>query len=185
MNVFYIGVPNPVEVTASGIPAEKLHVGISQGSITKAANGYVVNVKSPGTVKINVSATVDGQTKTFPAKEFRVKRVPDPKAAVGSDPKTKFGGIIQKAVLAAQPGVKAELENFDFDMKFTVTGFTVSATIKGFTQDVNCNGPSFTAQAKSLINSVPSGGKLYIENIKAKGPDGSVRDLGSISYKLK
>ncbi len=185
MNVFYIGVPNPVEVTASGIPAEKLHVGISQGSITKSGNGYVVNVKTPGTVKINVSANVDGQTKTFPAKEFRVKRVPDPKAAIGSDPKTKYGGIIQKAILSAQPGVKAEMENFDFDLKFQVTSYTVSATIKGFTQDVNVSGPNLTPAVKQLIGQVPSGGKIYFENIKAKGPDGSIRDLGSISYKLK
>lgn len=187
MNVFYIGVPNPVEISASGIPSEKLNVSLSGGgSIARKSGGeYTVMVKTPGTVKINVSGEVLGETKTFPPKEFRVKRVPDPIAVVGNDPANKRGGIMSKSLLYAQAGVKAELENFDFDMKFVVKSFTVSATIKGFSSDYSSNSAAFTPQQKQLINSVLPGQKIYIENIKAAGPDGSVRSLGALAFKLK
>jgi gliding motility-associated protein GldM len=188
MNVLYIGVPNPIDITASGVPAEKLNVSITGGgNITRAgaAGSYIAQVKSPGTVNINVTANVDGQTKNLGSREFRVKRVPDPVAVVGTDKANKRGGTISKAILAAQVGVKAELENFDFKMDFTVVSFNVSASIKGFNQDAKSNSATFTAQQKQIIQQVPSGNKVYIEDIKAKGPDGSIRDLGSICFKLK
>ncbi len=183
MNVLYIGVPNPIDITASGVPAEKLNVSISGGSIAKAgqAGSYIAQVKSPGTVNITVTANVDGQTKNLGSKQFRVKRVPDPVAKVAG----KREGTVTKAELAAQAGVKADLENFDFDMKFNVVSFKVSATIKGFSQDATANSAAFTAQQKQIISQVPSGGKVYIEDIKAKGPDGSIRSLGTIAFKIK
>lgn len=187
MNVLYIGVPNPIDITASGVPAEKLNVSISGGAISKAgqAGSYIAQVKAPGKAVITVTANVDGQTKNLGSKEFRVKRVPDPVATVGTDNANKRGGTIGKAQLAAQAGVKAELENFDFDMKFNVINFKVSATVKGFTEEFTSNSAAFNAQQKALIQKVPSGGKIYIEDIKAKGPDGSIRQLGTISFKVK
>jgi gliding motility-associated protein GldM len=155
MNVLYIGVPNPLEVTASGYNSEKLHVTISQGSVSKgtAAGAYSALVKTPGTAKVTVTATVDGQTKNLGTREFRVKRVPDPRASVTTKEAWGKGGTVSKAMLAASAGVKAELENFDFDMKFQITGFKVSATIKGFVQDATSTGPAFTAQQKNNYQS--------------------------------
>ncbi len=188
MNVLYIGVPNPLEVTASGYNPEKLHVSISQGSVNKAggqAGAYSALVKTPGTAKVTVTATVDGQTKNLGTREFRVKRVPDPRASITTKDAWGKGGTVSKSLLAASAGVKADLENFDFDMKFVIVGFKVSATIKGFVQDATSTSAAFTSQQKNIINQAPAGSKIYIEDIKAKGPDGSVRDLGAIVLKLK
>jgi gliding motility-associated protein GldM len=184
MNVFYIGVDNPVEISASGVPAEKVNASISGGSIrrTSGAN-YIVNVKSPGEVTVNCSANIDGTTKALGSKKFRVKRVPDPMASVGTG-ENKRGGMIAKNSLINQV-VRAEMENFDFDLKFTVVGFTVSATVKGFTQNAESRSGQFTAQQKQLIAGVPAGGKVYIEDIKAKGPDGSTRNLNTIKFTVR
>lgn len=184
MNVLYIGVPNPIDITASGVPNEKINVSMTGGgTITKGGStgSYIAQVKAPGTVNINVTAMVDGQTKSLGSKEFRVKRVPDPVAKVAG----KRDGTITKAELSAQAGVKADLENFDFDMKFNVVSFKVSATVKGFTQDAASTSAAFTAQQKQIVQQVASGGKIYIEDIKAKGPDGSIRSLGTIAFKIK
>ena len=55
-------------------------------------------------------------------KEFRVKPVPDPIAMVNN----QKGGGIAKNVLLAQSGVIAAMPpDFDFDLKFTVTEYTV------------------------------------------------------------
>ncbi len=184
MNVFYIGVDNPVEISASGVPAEKVNATISGGSIrrTSGAN-YIVNVKSPGEVTVNCSANIDGTTKALGSKKFRVKRVPDPMASIGNG-ENKRGGMIAKNILVNQT-LRAEMENFDFDLKFTIVGFTVSATVKGFTQNAESRSGQFTAQQKQLIANVPSGGKVYIEDIKAKGPDGSTRNLNTIKFTVR
>jgi len=185
MNVFYIGVPNPVEITASGVPADKVKVSISSGSISKTSdNQFSVQVKQTGTVKISVSAEVDGQIKQLGSREFRVKRVPDPVAIIGRDETNKRGGRIAKNILTAQPGVKAELENFDFDMTFTVTGFVVSASIRGFVEEARSNSAAFTPQQLQIMRQVETGRKVYIEDIMAKGPDGTPRKLGALAFTL-
>ncbi|MBP5368881.1 MAG: gliding motility protein GldM [Bacteroidales bacterium] len=184
MNVFYIGVDNPVEISASGVPSEKVSASISGGSIRrKSGADWIVNVKSPGEVTVNCSANIDGQTRSLGHKKFRVKRVPDPMASVGTG-ENKRGGIIAKNSLINQV-VRAEMENFDFDLKFVVTGFSVSATVKGFTKTEESRSGQFTAAQKQLISGVPSGGKVYIEDVKAKGPDGSTRNLNTIKFTVR
>ena len=39
-------------------------------------------------------------------------------------------------------------------------------------------------RSKSFIGCLVSS-KVYIEDIKAKGPDGSIRSLGTIAFKIK
>jgi len=87
--------------------------------------------------------------------------------------------------LVNQIGVQADLENFDFDLKFRVISFTVSATINGFEQSKPAKGYRFTGAQIALMKKVRPGSKVYIENVKAKGPDGSVRNIGSIIFKVK
>ena len=71
---------------------------------------------------ITVSAELDGKWTTVGPKEFRVKAVPDPIATVGG----QKGGVIAKNVLMAQSGVMATMPpDFEFDLKFNVTEYTV------------------------------------------------------------
>ncbi len=184
MNVFYIGVNNPVDVSVAGVPADKVIASISSGNSIKKRKGssYIVRVRRPGKIYVSASAKFDdGTTKNMGKKLFRVKRVPDPVAKVAN----KKGGLIQKNILLAQQGVKADLENFDFDLKFRVVGFSVSATIRGYEEEEKARGPRFTTRQRELMKKIGSGRKIYIENIKAKGPDGSIRDLATIAFKIK
>ena len=48
MNVLYIGVPNPVSVSAPGVPKEKLHVSMSSGSLSGSAGQYTATVNALG-----------------------------------------------------------------------------------------------------------------------------------------
>ncbi len=182
MNVFYIGVDNPVAITASGVPAEALSVRIGPiGTIKRVGNGkYIVRVNRVGKTTISVYANVSGQTRKLGSMQFRCKVVPDPKPRVGN----LKPGPVAKALLLAQNFVKAELENFEFDLKFPVVGFTVSATIGSFTEEHKARGARITQQQKNLIRQLKPGQKVYFESIKAKAPDGSIRDLGTISFKI-
>lgn len=182
MNVFYMGVDNPVDVSVSGFSADKIVPSISQGSITKASGGgYTVKVKKAGKADVSVSVKTDNGTKPMGKSEFRVKRLPNPIAKVGGE----AGGIMSKNQLAAQRFVKAEMENFDFDLKVRVTGFTVSATIKGFVQEKRSTNANITDEQTSIIQRARTNDKIYFDDIKAYMPDGSTRTLGNISFKLR
>lgn len=183
MNVLYIGVENPIEISVPGFRDDQISASISGGSIYRSGKGaWVAKVTTPGKVNISVSVKDDkGQVRSMGSKEFRVKRIPDPVATIAG----KKGGSISKGLLLAQAGVQATLEGFDFDLKFTVTEFTVSATINGFVKDAPAKGNKFTPEQIALINQVQRGKKVYIENVKAAGPDGTVRNLGSISFKIE
>ena len=131
--------------------------------------------------EVSVSADINGKKQTFGKKEFRVKNVPDPKPYFAG--KTGSTTIAIRELLAA-PGVIAKMENFEFDLRFEIVSYTVSATVKGKVAEQACQGPALTANAKTVIKELKSGQKLYIEKIKAKGPDGTVRDIGNISLTI-
>lgn len=180
MNVFYVAVDNPVSISVPGVPAEKVYPSVSNGVIKKRGNSYIVNVFKPGTAVVSVQAEVDGKKRPMGSMLFRVKTVPDPVAKIAGS----RGGNISKNMLIAQAGVEAEMENFDFDLNFTVTQFTVSTTKGGFVSDATAHGFRFTEQQRSIIHGLSRGQKVYFEDIRAVGPDGSTRKLGSISFKI-
>lgn len=182
MNVFYIGVDNPVAISVPGIPSNNLMPSMSSGSISKSNQDWVVRVKQPGTVKVSVSAKIEGKPKAMGSMDFRVKKVPDPVAKVAGEK----GGNMAASLLKAAKRVDAVMENFDFALNFTITEFTISTkTSDGYTIDKKSTSEKITSEQKSLLDNVKKGQKIYFEEIKAKGPDGSVRELGTIMFKIQ
>jgi gliding motility-associated protein GldM len=182
MNVFYIGVDNPVSISVPGFPDEKVSASITSGTITGGRGKYIVNVTQPGKTTVIVSAKQpDGTTRQMGSVEFRVKRVPDPIAKVGD----QAGGNIAASKFKVQRGLVAVLENFDFDIKFQIVGFEMTYGAKR--QDLvsaRANGPLFDSKMLDFINRAKPGDTFYFDDIKAKGPDGTTRKLPSIAFKL-
>jgi gliding motility-associated protein GldM len=184
MNVFYVGVENPVEVSVPGIPSENLDVRITNARMVERGNQYIVspNNRTAGRKSvISVRARINDELQNLGTSEFRIKRVPDPVATVAG----MRGGNIDKALLLAQQVVIAKMDNFDFDLTFRVTSFTVSTIRSGYLRFEDSESAGFTTAQKELIESAGIGGAVMINNIQAKGPDGSTRDLGSINFTLK
>jgi gliding motility-associated protein GldM len=182
MNVFYTGVDNPVDISIPGIPADKIYPTISNGAIHKSGKSYIVNVSKVGTAVVSVSAEIEGKKRPMGSMQFRIKSVPDPVAKVGG----LKGGSIKKNVLIAQNAVVAEMEGFDFDLEFKVVSFTVTTAGKGgFTKDETSYTNRFTEGQKNIFQGANRGQKIFIDDIKVVGPDGSPRRLNSISFKLE
>ncbi len=188
MNVFYLGVENPVDISVPGLTKDKLTVTMDNGKIRSNADGTwtvePTEIDMMGNkTKINVTAEIDGVKKSMGSVKFRVKRVPDPVAKVFN----MKGGEIQKNVLVAQGGVFCEIEDFDFDMKFIVTSFQVSAKPGGseyWVKDDSKNN-QFTNNQKEIMKRLRRGDKLIIDDIKAKGPsDKTPRTLSPIIFKI-
>jgi hypothetical protein len=104
---------------------------------------------------------------------FRVENIPDPIAKFAQ----KNDGQVTKAEALAQPGVFAVLENFLFDLTYTVTGFTMTINQRGFDRTATSTNNRVTAEQRALIDALSRGEKLYITNIKAIGPDQRTRPL--------
>jgi gliding motility-associated protein GldM len=183
MNVFYLGIENPVDISISGIAMDKITANIDRGVIRRKGDNFEVVPGAGGnTCQVTVFAEVDGQRRNMGTKTFRIKKVPDPiPQVIGVAGKT-----VPKNVLAASLGVVAEMPpDFDFDMKFTVTGFTVSATIGGFLQEESARGQLFSDGQKRIINNLRGGQVLNVTNVKAVGPDGVSRDLNDLVFKIQ
>ena len=173
MNVFYIGVPNPITIS-SGSGWDKTSVSMSGGSLSGSNSNRVVTVSSPGTASITVTA--DGKSSKF---DFRVKMIPDPVFKVASG-KPRMPSVEFKN----QQYCRAELEHFDFDTKFSVTGATVYFSGAGFpnvaTSSINSN--SLAPLAPFLSRCGP-GSVVTFDNIRVTGPGGS-RTIDGKSFAL-
>lgn len=183
MNVFYVGVDNPIDVSVAGVQPENIDITITNGRarlVRKGSGSYIVNPRRPGNSFVSVYAKIDGERRMMGRREFRVKRVPDPVAEVNG---IKGGGI-SKSVLFAQVGVAAVMENFEFDLTFRVTEFTVSTTINGFLREEISKSYKFTNPQRQIIQNLSKGQRVYIQDIKAIGPDGQERSLPAIALLL-
>ncbi|MEO6837958.1 MAG: gliding motility protein GldM [Ginsengibacter sp.] len=172
MNVFYIGVPNPVTIN-SGTGWDKTHVSIDGGggSISPAGGPgkFTVNVKTIGKASINISA--DGKSSAF---DFRVKRIPDPVIKVGPN----SGGRVQSVVFKNQSFARADLENFDFDARFNIVSATIYFSGANFSnvQSAEIHGGSLEGIKSELQKCIP-GTSITFDNVKVQGPDGVVRNI--------
>lgn len=181
MNVFYLGVDNPVSLAAPGLPPEMIIPEISNGELIKTPSGYIVRPKISGKkCEISVYAKINGQRRKLQTQEFRVKDVPDPVVKVAGE----RGGTIKKNLLVAAGGIEVELEKFDFDMKFNVQSFNLYTVVDGYTQDVRTNGATFTPEQIKLIKGLKRHQILIIDQVMVKGPDGTIRKLTPISFKI-
>ena len=177
MLVLYIGVDNPLSVSAPGISREKLHVSISNGSLTAAEAGkYMARVTTPGTATVTISGEVaPGKTQVLGSTEFRVKRIPDPVAQFAG----RSNGSTSAVNLRAQDMVFAHLDNFEFEAKFTVTRFKMY--IQKPHQDAlifSGTGNQLSPDMKRAMASIVPGTRVIFDDITAVGPDGAQRGLG-------
>ncbi|NLR79227.1 gliding motility protein GldM [Chitinophaga eiseniae] len=183
MNVLYIGLQNPISISAAGVPAEQVSASITGGNMTKRGSGeYIVTVSQPGKAVINVVANIDGKTKSLGQKEFRVKRVPDPVLKVG----VNKGGSMKAADFKVQGGLRADLEDFEFEgVKYEVVGYRVGISAKGKEyQEGDATSAYFPGSVTASIRALRPGDEVYFENVKVKGPDNVVRSMPSTLFKL-
>jgi gliding motility-associated protein GldM len=185
MNVFYRGLPNPVEVSVPGVPADKIEVRISgDHKIKKESDGtFTVIPGRDGDANITVSAELpDGSKKSLPPRPFRVKRIPDPAPFfVG---KTSSDRTISKQALLGADGLGAQMVNFDFDVRVVVKSFSVSVSRDGTLVEKKSNNNRLTDDMKQLFNRVSRGNVVYFEDIIVGMPDGTERQVAAMKLKV-
>ncbi len=185
MNVFYIGVTNPITVSAAGVSSNDLRVSGNGGGISLSRSGggtgkYNVTVNQPGTSNVIVSG--GGLSPT--SFEFRVKRIPDPVAKLGG---TSSGGDLGNGAFKAQDGVIAVLDGFDFDARCNISGFElVYSAARQDPVRVTNPGARYNNQARALVNRAKPGDTYYFNNVRAKCPgDAVTRKINPMVFNIR
>ena len=181
MNVFYIGVDNPVSVSAAGVSSNDLKVSATGVTMTKDGSAhYLVRASTPGEATITLSGGGLPPT-TF---KYKVKRIPNPVPQLGAQ---EFPSAIPNGTFKAQGGIAAVLQNFDFDAKCDVVSYMVAYQKKraDVVEKTN-NGARYNPDVQEMVQRAAPGDVYYYNDIKAKCPgDIAARKLGDLVFKIR
>ncbi len=186
LNIIYAGIPNPFHVSVPGFSSDKVSASVSEGSFTGAKGAYTANMASTMVgKKVTVRVVVDDQgnkKQIGQGQEFVVKRIPDPVAMVAG----RFDGTIHTGELKASPGPIATLKDFYFEgVKFAITSYTFVFIAKRQDPFIKQNtGLAWSADAMNKLKDAHPGDFILIKDIRAKGPDGTTRNLNTISLQI-
>jgi len=183
MLVFYLGVDNPITISAPGTPKEKLKVSINNGNLSGSNGNYVIQPKTSGKAIVTVMGQDDkGKVTKLGETEFRVKRLPTPRAKFGG----KTGGTVPKAQLTSTDKVFASLDDFDFAAAFTVNHYKLYVVKpRQDPQIFEASSNMLNAQSKAAMSGVVAGTRVIFDDIFATGPDGLKRPLDPIIFTVQ
>ncbi|MGK0364199.1 MAG: gliding motility-associated protein GldM [Saprospiraceae bacterium] len=179
MQVMYIGVDNPISISAAGVSSDQVQVNAQGVNLRKESNGhFIAKPTRPGKATITVSGGGLKPT-TF---EYKVKKIPNPVITLGG----KLGGQMNVAEFKVHRGIIPILENFDFQAKCTVDGFEVTRVRNGdAVSEMNKDG-TYKSGAKRLVNNAKRKDKFYFDKIKVRCPgDVAGRTMNGLIFTLK
>lgn len=179
MNVFYVGVENPISISAAGIPSRQMKVDATGVQLTKKQNGkYVAIPQKTGRASITVSGG-GLQPTVF---EYTVKSIPDPIIKLGK----LTGGKLPVSHFIAQKGLIPHLENFDFKARAVVKEFELVRIRKGDAATAKNKGGGYGSEASRLVNNAKRGDIFYFDGIKVRCPgDEYDRKMPGLMFTLK
>ena len=183
MSVFYVGVPNPVAVSAPGVAISDIEIsapGLSFKQQKKAGEYIVTPTRATNKKGLDVVVKNKNSGAVLGKANFRVKRLPDPAANVLS----KKEGLISKGMLKAITKVGAKMENFDFDLDVKVQSFTLTVKVGSELMESKSKNSMLTPKMRKLLMRVSRGSRIYFEDIKVKMPGGA-RKVPSLIFKVK
>ena len=179
MNVVYRGIANPVSVSLPGVDERNIIIKPSGHTNWKKvrAGSYLLTPGKNKTVTVNVSATLEDNSKINSKKIFRVKDIPAAEMIVfGPDGAT--GGKSGKMTLpkSAFPSrvFKVGMQDFDFDLNIKTESFDISV---GNQATITVRGEKLNRDVLAAISRSRRGDVISIFNI--------VASVSGTTYKLK
>lgn len=194
MNVFYIGVDNPILISAAGIAETNLQYTITGGGGTikkgkdeEGKDCWIARVTTPTQKPNFVTITVSDKTskKVLGTFNFRAKSLPTPMSVLGG----KSGTFeMKRSLLSVLSGVTAKMENFDFEFPIKIVSFkyeNYNSNGGTYQSETNDKGVAvMSSRMKDDISRLRANSKIYFTEIKALMPDGKTRTLPDIGVKI-
>lgn len=188
MNVLYAGIDNPMSISVPGVPNSAVSASMTNGTLTRSGDGWVARPAKVGeNATVTVTAALDGRPQTVASTTFRTRKLPDPtpfityKDAKGNPERYRGSRPLSKTLLLQSPGIEAAIDDELLNIKFDVLSFqTVFFDSMGNAIPEVSNGAQFSQRQKDQFKRLQRGKRFYISGVKAKGPDGIVRDLSPL-----
>jgi gliding motility-associated protein GldM len=177
MNVLYIGVENPIEITAGNANPSTVS---ASGCGIKSAGGSGKYIAAPSGAPRKESIVVSGKTNegdpVSGQMEFRIARIPDPYFYLGD----KKGGGVSKEFVQGQAGIIARNPDFVFDLPYRVISFDmIYAPRSGPVISTKADGNRFTEEQKTVFGRLRGGDRLFFSNVKVRMPDETTREVNT------
>lgn len=191
MNVVYVGIDNPINITAPGFPTEKIIATIDNGRIVRRGVKWIVQPsKANQDATISISAqTEDNNIISLGKCKLKVRLLPDPSPYIivqnnGTSKRLKNGRISKNELLSSQ-GLLAAIDDNIIDIEFEVIGFSIlTFDSMGNAIPEISDGHRFSLKQIKQIKNLRRGSIIYITSIKAKSPDGSIREISPMELKI-
>jgi gliding motility-associated protein GldM len=190
MNVFYLGVDNPITISASGVPMENITyktTGLDMIKEGGSLNKFMVRATGAAFSKgyIEMFGTrSDKGIENFGKFEYRIKPLPDPVMFFGG----KQSGKMDASVARLQVGPEARVPvGFEWPIAFNVTEFIFEIQRKRdglVLRKVACKGPRLSQEASELLSTAKSGDRIFLTEINVIGPDKRNRQMPPLKYEL-
>ena len=183
LNIMYRKYSNKFSISVPGVANDKVKVSVEGAQVRREADKWII-VPGDGSksVKISVSAEIDGKVQPMGTQVYRVKALPDPQAYFSAREKEYSSGNIALSSLTHSSGVVTASYGPDglLNLPFKVTSFR--AIINGMT--TNSSGNKFTSDQINQINKLKKGGMVVLQDIRAVGPGGQEKRLAPLVLTL-
>ncbi len=181
-SVLFVGVSNPLKITAVGYEVDELIVGMVKGKIKKTESAYFLIPIEKGETTI----TVSHEGKEVMSKTYPVHLLPSPVAMLKSMEKPVDEIVMSIGSLVEEKGIKAILPGYVLDAEFKVVSFNLRVTgSSGVTLIEMSESDEITEKQLEILKRSRQGQEIIFDNIKAIGPDGLTRDLEPITVKVE
>ena len=185
MNVLYAGINNPISISVPGVAQNAVSATMTNGSLTRSGDHWNAHPTRVGAeCVITVTATLEGRSQTVSTSTFRVRKLPDPTAYIaykdskGNENHYKGSKPFAKSLLLAASGLDAAIDDDLLNVHYSVVDFeTIVFDSMGNAMPEKSAGSRFSERQKTSFRRLSRGKRFYITRIRAKGPDGIVRDL--------
>lgn len=185
MNVLYAGINNPISISVPGVAQNAVSATMTNGSLTRSGDHWNAHPTRVGAeCVITVTATLEGRSQTVSTSTFRVRKLPDPTAYIaykdskGNENHYKGSKPFAKSLLLAADGLDAAIDDDLLNVHYSVVDFeTIVFDSMGNAMPEKSAGSRFSERQKTSFRRLSRGKRFYITRIRAKGPDGIVRDL--------
>jgi len=177
----YVGVPNSISIFVKGYTCESLFVTVDNGIVKKSNQSCIYDVIPSAVGNVHFSFVSKSSKKQVGQAELSAKKLPKPVAMVAF----KNGGAISKGEFSNQVGISAVLQNFDFDVKYSIERFTIIDIRSGKVVFIDsCKSTKFSNELRDrLKRMIEKDDKVIFCNILCNSPDSTI-SLNPIEFNI-
>ena len=187
LNIVYRAYNNPFSVSVPGVGNDLVQLKCTHAQVTRQADGswiIVPSKTSPDKLKIEVYANMNGGLLSMGSQEFRVRDLPRANAYLSvngelqEEPKVTLSRLKDpKTALVASYGPDGIVQ-----AKFEIEKFTVKLPSG---KQITVNGNKFNNAALTEIAKLKPGNMINVMSIEAKGQNGAMQTLRSLTIELR